>query len=312
MRSSRFDFLEIGEQQTTQATRVSAAVASPSVIPRSAEICEIIGRYGSGVGEFNALWGLAVDNAGTLFVADTHNHRVQKITESGEVYVLGSKGDEPGRFLFPTGIAVDGIGCLYVSDRSNASVQRFDARGRFMLGIGRRGSAISCLDSPTDIALDSFNNIWIVDTANNRVQQFSPTGRFLQCINGIHGRFSRPYGITVAVDHSLYVADTLNQRIVQLLPERRAIGRVITAEGGFEEPCGIAADKRGNLYVTDAATNCVWCIPAEGLPFILFDSRKEKPSGRLSQPRGIAVSPDEASLYVADSLNHRVVRIGLD
>ena len=74
---------------------------------------------------------------------------------------------------------------------------------------------------------------------------------------------------------------------------------------------GIAADGNGNLYVTDAAANRVLCITNEGFPFVLVDGENGSPSRRLHRPRGIAVSHDGSSLYVADSLNHRVVRMGL-
>jgi len=315
VRSSRVDFLEIGDEPLPKSPPARATVSPCPIVPRCAEIEEIIGSYGSGVGEFNSLWGIAVDGVGALYVADMHNHRVQKITDDGDVYTIGGKGDEPGRFLFPSGVAVDGVGSIYVSDRSNSAIQRFDARGRFMLGIGRRGSAMSCLANPADVALDNFNNVWVVDTSNNRVQQFSATGRFLQCVDGgDRFCFNRPQGITIGSDFCVYVTDTLNRRIVQVLPGRHSVGKAITAEGSrttLMEPCGIAADGNGNLYVTDAAANRVLCITNEGFPFVLVDGENGSPSRRLHRPRGIAVSHDGSSLYVADSLNHRVVRMGL-
>jgi tripartite motif-containing protein 71 len=87
------------------------------------------GDLGDAAGKFNAPMGVAVDSAGFIYVADTGNHRIQKLTADGDfVAEWGSEGSEPGQFKSPSGIAVDGQGRVYVADTGNQRVQVLESQ----------------------------------------------------------------------------------------------------------------------------------------------------------------------------------------
>jgi DNA-binding beta-propeller fold protein YncE len=85
-----------------------------------------IGAGGAGPGQFFRPHGMTVDLTGNLFVADTDNHRVQKLTSSGLVLsIFGSPGAGPGRFNLPVDVELDAAGLIYVTDHQNHRVQAF-------------------------------------------------------------------------------------------------------------------------------------------------------------------------------------------
>ena len=91
------------------------------------------GRHGSGDGEFNMPWGIAVDELGDVYVADWRNDRIQKFTGDGSfIFKFGSSGQADAKFNRPAGVAVDMDGDIYVADTGNNRVQLFNHEGRFV------------------------------------------------------------------------------------------------------------------------------------------------------------------------------------
>lgn len=81
---------------------------------------------GTGDGEFDHPYGIAVDSSGRVYVVDSLNHRIQKFTSTGSLITKwGSYGDGDGQFYFPEGIAVDRTGYVYVVESNNARIQKF-------------------------------------------------------------------------------------------------------------------------------------------------------------------------------------------
>jgi len=140
------------------------------------------GSAGVGPGEFNDPVAVAVDGAGTVYVADKGNNRVVELRADGSpLRTWGSRGSSDGYFLAPDGIAVDGASNVYVLDGANNRVQVFDSAGRFLAKWGSRGTAPGEFSQPAAIALDCAGNVYVADTNNNRVERFdgvsgSPAG----------------------------------------------------------------------------------------------------------------------------------------
>ncbi len=133
------------------------------------------GAAGRGPGEFDHPNALAVNGAGEVYVADTGNDRVVKLSPSGAVLTeWGSRGVGDGQFHAPSGVATDAAGTVYVVDTENNRVQAFDPYGRLLEKWGAAGPAVGEFARPTAIAVDCSGGVYVADTNNNRVQRFQP------------------------------------------------------------------------------------------------------------------------------------------
>jgi len=220
------------------------------------------GPLEAGDGQFALPQGIALDNAGNVYVTDFGNARVQKFDSNGTFLLKwGTRGRGEGQFNQPLGIAVDKEGYVYVSDYGNDRVQKFDGSGKFLLRWGSLGGGEGQFHFPRGMALDSRGNVYVVDSGNHRVQKFSSMGTFLGKwgIPGTQeGQFFLPFGIAVDLSDNVYVADALNHRIQKFDTAgnyRLQWGSLGQAEGLFNNPTGIAIDGDGNIYVADSLNN---------------------------------------------------------
>ncbi len=279
----------------------------------------IWGSQGKGTGQFQDPRGIAVDEAGNVYVADSGNHRVQEFDANGQfVTQWGSQGTEAGQFQEPWGIAVDTEGNVYVADTWNHRIQKFDAEGNFLLQWGgyrsTGGEAVGeegFFWGPRDIATDAAGNVYVTDTGNKRVQVFDPNGQFLDQWGGFgveDGQLDEPVGIAIDEEGSIYLADTWNQRVQKFDQDLNFVAKwSITGWYGqsvVNKP--YLAASGGRVYVTDP----------EGYRVLVFDQNGEFvatfgeygfDSKTFALPTGIAVD-GEGSVYVIDSANHRLMK----
>ncbi len=291
-------------------------------------LAEIIGERGVGAGQFNSPTGLSVDRSGVLYVADSYNHRVQRVTPSGGVAIIGGRGNGRGQFLSPQGIATDKERAFYVVEQGNHRVQKFSAQGVLQLMFGKPGGGQGELRGPMGIAVSlSTGDIFVADTGNHRVQRFSREGQFLGLIGapgGLYTPLVSPQAVAVDAGDNLFVADTLARRVVQYDPQGRPVPRL--APLALAQPRALAVDVGGLLYVADSlppepmATDeagRVQCIDL-GASFLRGEVRYGERGRVLARPSGLAVSPlmeqSEAAslgfgdLYVSDTRSHRILR----
>ena len=210
---------------------------------------------GTGAGaRFNLPSRLATDSAGNVYVIDSGNSTVRRITPAGVVTTLagvaGLCGSADGQgsgaqFCNPRGIALDQSGNLYVTDTQNHTVRRIDPGGRVTTVAGLAGACGSAdgralaarFCEPQDIAVDKWGNLFVADTANSTVRQIKPNGEVTTIAGqagvcgaadgGESARFCRNSGIEVDAAGDLYVADTGNSTIRRITPP----GRVTTVAG---------------------------------------------------------------------------------
>jgi DNA-binding beta-propeller fold protein YncE len=130
------------------------------------------GIGGSGDGQFNAPNHITIDDLGNIYVADTHNHRIQKFYGVAFVAKWGTLGSGAGELKYPSGVAVDARGNVYVTERENDRVSKFDRDGHFLVSWGTTGSGNGEFEDPRAIATDAAGYIYVVELDNDRFQKF--------------------------------------------------------------------------------------------------------------------------------------------
>ncbi|MBI3250188.1 MAG: PD40 domain-containing protein [Deltaproteobacteria bacterium] len=192
--------------------------------------------------------GVAVDSAGNLFIADSHNHRIRKVASNGIIStvagtgVLAGDGDggpaTSARLAYPTGVVIDSTGNLFIADTYNYCIRKVAPNGiistvagtMHTAGFGGDGgvAASAQLDHPYAVAVDSTGNLFIADTDNNRVRKVANgiittvAGTGVAGFSGDGGAATSaaldfPTGVTVDSAGNLFIADHNNHRIRKVL-----------------------------------------------------------------------------------------------
>jgi len=254
----------------------------------------IIGRQGSGDGEFVNPHGVALDREGNLYVADTGNSRVQIFDGDGNY--LMAIADQ--RFMEPNYVAVDDAGRIYVTDASE-TVHVFNSSGSPLQSFGQPGSLPNQFTGIADLAVDGVGEVYVVDSGNGRVQKFSLLNGLLFTL-GDEGEaaelLDRPEGIGLDGDGNVYVADAGNRRVQEYAPGG-TFRRSITGE--VNAPRDVALDSQGNMYISDGGLGLIQILDVEGRLLA------EVGEGHLKDPWAVAVDRG-GSIFVADAGNHRI------
>ena len=264
------------------------------------------GIGGMVLGKMNSPRGVATDDNGNIYVADTGNNRIQKFLENGAVITWGIKGNDTqinkGRsaaeFDSPFGIAVDSHGFVYVADTGNNRIQKFTNNGTFLAKWGTFGTSSGQLYLPRGIAVDSQGFVYVADTANNRIQKFNSNGRLITLWgnNGTQdGNFQSPRGIAVDSKGFVFVADTANNRIQKFNSNGKFItlwGSNGTQDGNFQSPRGITIDSKGFVYVSDTGNNRIQKFDPNG-KFVNSIGKLGHDPGDFDSPYGISADSND-------------------
>ena len=279
------------------------ALASPA--SAAFEFVQEWGTLGSGDGQFRQPQDVAVAPDGSVYVADSINHRIQKFGSDGTfVTKWGASGSGNGQFSSPFGLAVDSAGNVYVADRNNHRIQKFTPAGSFTGAFGSFGTGDGQFNAPVDVAVDGAGNMYVLEYSNNRVQKLSPSGAFVTKWGSRgtgDGQFELPSHIAVDPAGDVYVSEPSNNRVQKFSPTGSLItkwGSAGTGDGQFGGVQGIAADASGNIFAVDFNGRRVQKFTGSGAFLGTFGSIGTGP-GQFTRPDGIAVHPT-AGIYVTD------------
>jgi hypothetical protein len=146
------------------------------------------GGYGSAPGKLVNPQGVAAGPSGTVYVADSGNHRVQAFM-SDSVYLgrWGTPGSGNGQFSSPYGMCVGRSGNVYVADTNNRRIQEFLGDGTYVRQWGTYGSGEGQFSFPQGIAGDGSRNVFVVDASGHRVSKFQPVAQGATIAVGVKG-----------------------------------------------------------------------------------------------------------------------------
>ena len=310
------------------------------------------------VAEFAMPSGVTQGNDGTVYIADTQNHRIRAISGENVTTIAGvtTGKDDYGMliggfldgsattamFNQPKGLAVDDDGTIYVADSANGAIRVIDKAGFVK-------TLVKELNSPSDIVLGRVGELYVTETLNHRILRVDKSGNWTVLAGGGYeskdnwlmggyadgtgekAQFNEPSGLALGSKGELYIADTGNQRIRMVSP----LGEVTTlagsgttkivntgyikgsfqdgtgAEARFNFPSGIAVSANGTVYVADtynhrlreiSATGVVKTLAGEGV----HGKRNGFPEQvQFDGPFAIKLNTD-GNLLIIDQLNNSV------
>ncbi len=221
---------------------------------------------------FSTPSGLTLDGRGNLYVADTGNDAIRRVSPDGTVSTVAGSG---AGLNGPVGVAIDARGRLIVADTYNDRIVAIEHGGAVtpLAGAGGPGfedGAQARFHTPCGVAADATGKIYVADTGNGAVRVIAPDGIVSTIATSADGLPLRPLAVAAAADGSVFVADAAG-RVVEITPQRGqrtvAGGRRGFADGPgsvarFRAPSGIAVSAPGHVIVTDRRNGVVRLIAA--------------------------------------------------
>ncbi len=278
----------------------------------------------------NAPRSLAFADDGTIYVADSRNHRVLHIDTQGNVlHEWGAYADGvgtpigEGTFNEPWGIAIGPDGSVYVTDTWNHRIEKFTAEGQFVTvwGTFGQGETPASFYGPRGLAVDSMGRVYVTDTGNKRIAVFDADGNFITDFGSAGfdpGQFDEPVGIAVDKNGTVYVADTWNKRIQTFVPvdSDGSLSFVPQKQWDVYGWFGQSLDNKPFIAVNDALH--VFVTDPDGYRVMEFDQNGElvrvwddiETQNSLGMPSGVAVDR-EGRIWITDSTNNRLRRYTL-
>jgi len=244
---------------------------------------------------FNGPEGIAVDANGNVYVADSQNHLIRKITATGIVSTLAGSGiagltngtGSTASFNIPTGLAVDAQGNIYVTEYINNDIRKISSAGivTTFAGNGSFGSAdgkgaLASFSAPYGVTVDNAGNVYVADFGNNLIRKVTADGVVTTIAgnktqgeldgSGSSAIFDGPSAIVIDATGNLYVTDMGGGTVRKVTPNG-GVATIAGPPGGafggsadgparsasFAYPFGITLDANGNFYIADTGNNLI-------------------------------------------------------
>ena len=249
---------------------------------------------------FYAPAGIEVDAVGNVYVADTGNRKIRRITPAGEVSTFAGNGnfaivDGPGSsasFIEPHSLAADLLGNVYVTDAGGDNIRKISPAGvvSTLAGSGIPGSAdgigsAATFNTPLGVAIDQLGNLYVAEASNHKIRKISPTGVVSTLAGsgivgstdglGVAASFSYPVGITTDSSGNLFVTCEGTSNIIRKINSQGMVTTIagngtqgsidgLSTSANFAGPNGIAVDAAGNVYIADLGNNKIRKITQGG------------------------------------------------
>jgi sugar lactone lactonase YvrE len=236
--------------------------------------------------QLNSPTGVAVDASGNLFIADSQNHIIRKVTGGTITTVAGTPGI--------SGLAVNG-----------------------------GAATLATLFGPRGVAVDAAGNIYIADNMNQQIRKVDGSTGNILAVAGVAGvagyngdgidpttaQLNSPLGVAVDVAGNIYIADEGNDRIRAVFISDGLIHTVDTDPVAVEAPAGVAVDGDGTLYIADTNHHQIVRVFGETVDVVAGTGTAGSGPGELNTPVGVAVKADGSVLYIADLINNRIEEV---
>jgi uncharacterized protein (TIGR03437 family) len=300
----------------TDAANHRVRKVTPDGVIRAFAGSGALGSSGDGApattASMNSPLGIAVDNAGNVYITDSGNNRVRKVTTGGIITTVAGTGENgfggdggpatAAKLSSPFGVALDAANNIYIADTFNARVRKVDARTGVITTVAGTGQLGSTGDggpattarffNPAGVALDAAGNLYISDVGDQRVRRVNASdGRVITVVgNGIPGyngddilaagaQLNAPLFISFDRAGDLFIADQVNHRIRKvamstgLITTVAGIGTIGSSGDGSAPagaqlffPTGVALDRSGNQYIADQSNHRIRkTLPASAL-----------------------------------------------
>jgi len=216
-------------------------------------------------------YGLAVDAAGDLFVGDSGNGQVWKVTPAGSTSVVATG------IYKPSGLALDGAGNLWIADPIAHTIWKITPAGA-------QTQPLTGLANPYGLAFDGAGNLYFCDSSLDHILKISPQG----VQTSLGSNFNFPAGVAVDNTGNAYIADVGNNEIHKVTPS----GVVTTFASGLNLPANVAVDASGNVYVTEFGNGQILEITSAGAQTTFVSN--------ATNPFGMAID-NSGNLFYSDS-----------
>lgn len=268
------------------------------------------GTHGAEPGQFKEPYGIDVDVLGNVYVADSNNDRIQAFRADGTyLRSYGTSGDVPGTFSMLRNVAVGNGSApgVFGADLWGRRIEQFSHDGTHVRTFGGDAPPDGGLNEPYGVAITP-DLTYVADMVNQRIQAYRSDGSFAFAFGsrgwwGDLDGMNWPRDIAVTADGNVWVADTKNFRLTEFTstgtPTGRTLGSRGSETGQLNWPYAIAA-AGDHLIVADTWNSRVerW-DPSQPESPVVWTATD------LSFPKDVSVHGNE--VYVADSLNHRIV-----